>query len=462
MYQLRKRQRAIVRSFHPRFVWLIGIIVGLLIVMILAVTVFFSFRQTADVHRHEVQLAQGFVDSQLRELRRIAEDYAQWDEAFVNLVEQSNHRWANRRFGPAVLGRYGFDMVFVLDGSGRMTYGMVGGSPYTGRIKDILKNGLLALLRERLKSGTGTSVVGTILVNNQLALAAVAPLRPFDRPDHSSIFAQHTLVLVEFMTQDQLDATAAVLGLDELQVVDSGLATESAIPLVTADGRVVRQLAWEGKKPGRAILLSLLPPLLLLLTGIAGATGFVLHQAMESSTRLQASEARASRDMLTGLPNRLALTERLQALTASQRSMPEFSIMYLDLDGFKIVNDTYGHDVGDEVLRETARRMRALLPTGSNVYRLGGDEFAALLLGQTDVAAVRALGERMIRRVSSPIEFDGIVTRVGITIGVALSPTEGVMGVDLLRKADQALYFGKRTQKGTVRFYLHEDEKLIA
>jgi diguanylate cyclase (GGDEF)-like protein len=174
------------------------------------------------------------------------------------------------------------------------------------------------------------------------------------------------------------------------------------------------------------------------------------HLARMISER-QRLEFTAMHDALTGLPNRVHFLDRLALLTG--RGEEGLAVLFLDLDRFKEVNDTYGHDAGDEMLREVARRMRDCVRDGDLVARLGGDEFAMLLPAGADVDRSVPVGERMLARFSEPFHIAGLALTMSPSIGVALFPDHGADVEELLRNADAAMYAAKATGRNTVVQY---------
>lgn len=170
--------------------------------------------------------------------------------------------------------------------------------------------------------------------------------------------------------------------------------------------------------------------------------------------RHHALEAAANFDVLTGLPNRRLLTDRLtQALERSKRSGGLLAVCFMDLDGFKNVNDTLGHDAGDEVLKTVALRLTQTLRGADTVARLGGDEFVLLLGDLSQAQEATALLERVLREVSQPMALAAGPAQVGISIGVTLYPSDAAGPEDLLKHADMALYLAKAKGKGRVWTY---------
>ena len=156
----------------------------------------------------------------------------------------------------------------------------------------------------------------------------------------------------------------------------------------------------------------------------------------------------AFHDGLTGLPNRALFRDRLdQALARSERSQDPLAVLLLDLDGFKQVNDSLGHDVGDQLLEEVAGRFDDIIRPADTLARLGGDEFALLLEGTQEAQAVAA-ARRLLRRLSEPIALAGHDLALGASIGVAIHPGGPARSDDLLRHADLAMYAAKEAGRG--------------
>jgi diguanylate cyclase (GGDEF)-like protein len=170
--------------------------------------------------------------------------------------------------------------------------------------------------------------------------------------------------------------------------------------------------------------------------------------------RQQSTLRRAARlDHLTGLANRKALEEALNvALDAARSGNDSVAVLMLDLDGFKQVNDTLGHDKGDLVLREIARRLHANVFEYDTAARMGGDEFAVVLRNMRDAEDVSAVAHRLRDALTRPIEIDGVPRFIGASVGAASYPEHGRSAAELLRGADAAMYRAKRDREG-VRVY---------
>jgi diguanylate cyclase (GGDEF)-like protein/PAS domain S-box-containing protein len=180
--------------------------------------------------------------------------------------------------------------------------------------------------------------------------------------------------------------------------------------------------------------------------------------------RLQAQlQHNASHDPLTDLPNRALFTERVSQVLGGRRSGDDrAAVLFIDLDGFKAVNDTVGHQAGDDLLVQAGRRLRESVRAGDTAARLGGDEFAALILGEGGAAEadgadrerrIRDVADRLRAALSEPYTVDGgSLVRVGASVGVAFAEP-GLAPTALMRRADLAMYQAKQTGKGRVEVY---------
>ena len=162
----------------------------------------------------------------------------------------------------------------------------------------------------------------------------------------------------------------------------------------------------------------------------------------------------AEHDGLTGLLNRTAFLQALQAAaTDVHRSGRGFAVLYVDLDGFKPVNDRYGHAVGDQLLVWVARQLTQAAREDDVVARLGGDEFALLQRGVSDGDSAYRLADRLVQALGQPTVIEAHALQIGASIGIVLSPGDGTEAEELLRKADSAMYLAKATGRGCARIY---------
>ncbi|HET7528055.1 MAG TPA: GGDEF domain-containing protein [Burkholderiaceae bacterium] len=170
----------------------------------------------------------------------------------------------------------------------------------------------------------------------------------------------------------------------------------------------------------------------------------------------------ALHDSLTGLPNRRYFGERLErALAQIEPAHPGLAVLYVDLDGLKAINDRHGHDIGDELLKIVASRLRAALRAQDAVCRLGGDEFACLLADLLNREQLTHLACKLFDTVSAPIQIGASALIVRPSIGIVTCPADGNTGAALLKHADTAMYCAKREQTGYAFFSEPADGRVI-
>jgi diguanylate cyclase (GGDEF)-like protein/PAS domain S-box-containing protein len=165
----------------------------------------------------------------------------------------------------------------------------------------------------------------------------------------------------------------------------------------------------------------------------------------------------AQHDVLTNLPNRMLLTDRIgQAIAQAARASKSVAVLFLDLDRFKTINDSLGHEMGDRVLLAVAKRLSDALREGDTVARLGGDEFVVALPEISDTRDVGAVAGKVLKAVSQPLRIDHLELHIEVSIGVSLYPEDGQDADTLMRKADTAMYHAKSSGRNNYQFFTAE------
>ncbi|WP_230206789.1 bifunctional diguanylate cyclase/phosphodiesterase [Novosphingobium sp. Gsoil 351] len=243
---------------------------------------------------------------------------------------------------------------------------------------------------------------------------------------------------------------AAIFALDK----DPERASQRTLPFLLGTHTSFVELAASiaGSSNGRWWALSGLPQ-----TDDQGEfAGYHGHGRDITATLLNQRDASqlAMYDSLTGLANRHHMAGRLATtLTAYQVAKRSCALMMLDLDRFKHVNDTLGHQAGDELLKQVARRLRRVVDETCEIGRLGGDEFQIVLPDVDDRGALGELGHKIITMLTQPYSIDGSRCVIGASVGIAIAPYDGLDSEELVRNADLALYAAKGAGRGQYRFY---------
>ena len=216
-------------------------------------------------------------------------------------------------------------------------------------------------------------------------------------------------------------------------------------------------LGWTAERPGYVMLHGALPALVIVVGALFAAVLSAYRQGSQVARVLRESEMRAQHlamhDGLTGLANRRLLSDRIgQALARVQRQGGMVAVMLMDLDRFKAVNDTYGHQCGDELIVEVGRRLQELCRAGDTCARLGGDEFV-ILVEDTGVAEMERLATRLMAAIGEPAQLGAALVHASASIGISISRDERTDAAALLHQADLALYKAKEQSSGAFRFF---------
>lgn len=237
-----------------------------------------------------------------------------------------------------------------------------------------------------------------------------------------------------------------------------------AMPLAGAEGGMILNLSF-GIGVVEAVSLFRLTDADFAVTDLAmellylmEAKAAVTDELRQLNLRLQgardAAEEQALTDTLTGLRNRRALDIALERAITERQS---FGLMHIDLDYFKVVNDTHGHAAGDHVLREVARALLSETRQMDTVARVGGDEFVVVFSGLTDAGRLSGIADRIVDRLSRPIPFEGVECRISASIGISISTDYDLPDPDqMLSDADQALYASKKAGRGRAQVHVRD------
>ncbi len=223
----------------------------------------------------------------------------------------------------------------------------------------------------------------------------------------------------------------------------SGVASSWAVPINSADGAVIGALELHFSRS-----VAPLPSQLEHFENVARLATLVI----ERSTLIDRLDDQASTDSLTNLPNRYGVERHLeQALKVAQQRGWKLAVLQIDLDGFRRINDTLGHEVGDEVLRTVTDRWRTILPSRDLLARPGGDEFTLVVHHLEQLSEAEALAKEMLKALSYPLSLRGVELFLSASIGAAVFPDDGTSAALLLRNADAAMNSVKRSGKGAFK-----------
>lgn len=173
------------------------------------------------------------------------------------------------------------------------------------------------------------------------------------------------------------------------------------------------------------------------------------HQLAAAEKQEEAARHASFHDPLTGLPNRVLFNDRLEhGLAQAKRHNWTLAVMFMDLNGFKSINDTYGHDTGDSVLRTISQRLKENTRDDDTVSRHGGDEFLYLLMEVRNERDITLIAQNILKVIQEPWGSDGHELIISASIGISIFPKDGTTADSLIKKADKAMYLAKKTRSG--------------
>jgi diguanylate cyclase (GGDEF)-like protein len=417
------------------------------------------------------------------ELALQQETVAIWDIAATQMVAPvPDLAWVDANVGQWLNSIFGHDEVFVLDGYDRPIYASVGGkrvslerfaalapdlrvlisgvrdetAPVTGRHNRRGSSRALASSTVRT-TPAATHESHLMLVGNRPAAASAMLIKPatpnFVRP----LGAWGLLVSVRYLDQGFLAELSSrqLISAPRFARDHDRRPGEHDIHLESEWGQTIGHLVWKPELPGTRILWKLVPINLLILIALASVMVFLGRRLRHAAGEIAAAEAQAHHlafhDSLTGLPNRALFQRQLDRLTSGDGASKRFTLLLLDVDEFKLTNDTLGHDAGDALLRSFAERLRLSIRSDDLVARLGGDEFALLLMGMCGAEEIKAFSTSLLELLGEPIEHHGKPIHSQASIGASCS--DGAGGGDMLKHADLALYEAKASGRGVFRHY---------
>ena len=422
-----------------------------MVVLFLAVLGFSLFEtareaDSVDAERTRLSVAAA-VQSQVQQIITMADDNAMWDDATTAVYSKSQHidfYWSNWGWSSAD-GR-NFDTALVLDQHGRPLLGYSRGRQI--RIDPIAKYGeAFTILMDRSRrqkqavGGVVASTDGPILIG----LANITPTS--SSLDHIiPITGPYWLVFTKPFGQTAADTIGRNLLLDNM-VLSGGPASETGIAVRDVAGTPIASLNWKSAQTGNKALGHALPWIAIaaalhLLIGI-----IVSRRALRSVATLA---EQALIDSLSNLPNRRALRRDLDHRLKRGEKL---ALALIDLDGFKGINDNYGHQVGDRLIKSVAELLKEQVGTRGMVARLGGDEFAIMVPGAAAVIALQDIARAVLDKLSRPFRIDERTVLVGASIGLASVSFNDFDASELMRRSDVAMYAAKRAGKMRLSWY---------
>ncbi|MCA1176308.1 MULTISPECIES: putative bifunctional diguanylate cyclase/phosphodiesterase [unclassified Pantoea] len=398
------------------------------------------------------------LNEHLRQLRSLTRWSPLADQLALGVPDQS---WLDQNIGGWLFDMFDHQLILLLDRNNQPLAVWRNGQRVAGNSPDRYVQDMLnsSLVKSSDEVAGPTDRADFVRIGQRAAALAVGDISSTRQA------GRYRLVSIKFLDDGYLRNLADRSQLRQLHFSDGApeKGKDALYQLKSQQEDAVGYLSWQPDKPGAQMLRMLGPSTLISVLLITLLCLFMVRRIWTSSLNLSqsllklgASEAQAQHlafhDVLTGLPNRALVEERLsQALAVSARHDERVALLLLDLDRFKNINDTYGHHAGDELIIEVARRLTQILRHTDTVGRIGGDEFIIVMPEVDNIGQVQALAKRIISELSEPYELQGNEVWVGVSVGLALAPKDGIDRLELMRKADIALYEAKNGGRGQYR-----------
>ncbi len=424
---------------------------------ILVFVAFLTIIMDRSAIRASEQTLRSVLSDRLASLANVALEYGYWDDAVENIVANRNAEWIEENLVDYLQSAYGVTGVHVVDGEGRAIINVADGALTTEAALSAYGASVTRLVKDaRILSPTGvepTPVSGFVGDAAHAVLATAVTLTTWD--DEKYVNTDHVLILTRRIDQDYLNDIRRTYQLWELRFSQDGAGfAEAELPASDFDGRLLGRFVWSPVLVGAQLLPFLGVGVLCVYIAMLFAARSYLKRAAAVIQELEQAKAQAEaareamkrqavEDALTGLGNRRAFDATLGRIKASRRGGAGSALMLVDLDGFKAINDSFGHEAGDEALQHFAALFERVLGDEAATFRLGGDEFAAIFR-HADERDVERLGERIVAALDEPQMVQGRPLRFGASVGVSFAPN----AERWLSEADEALYIAKRSGRG--------------
>jgi diguanylate cyclase (GGDEF)-like protein len=440
-----------------------GITVNLLAgILVTIVTICGTALWMADQHDRQAAAAtqtmvSGGIDLTRRRLEAITNDYAWWDEAYDAYV-RGDDEWLEANVGTGITGTQIADALVILDRDGKIRHAWSVDEaiyPPAAIFTPTVISWAARMMADTPVDRDAAQTLFTLGHDGLVHLVSVQRITPPTRIGEVSPADMPLIMFVQELTPERLSEIGGQYLLSDLRIVESpvpeGLESTSTL-LTDPEGRSVGTLAWTAPHPGRELLRKVAIPIAGAVLLFALVAVFIALRARGMAMALSRSEEEAviaSRtDSLTGLLNRTGFTHRLHLRESLEACAGgRLAVIYIDVNEFKLVNDTLGHHAGDRLVVALARRLEAKMPRDAVFARIGGDEFGVLLTGEDLSTRIPALCLTFAAAIEEPFEVAGQKLQVHCAIGYAIAPGGATDPGEIVRRSDVAMYNAKAARE---------------
>jgi diguanylate cyclase (GGDEF)-like protein len=387
-------------------------------------------------------------------------DYAAWDDAAASVYAEGGANWIASNFGTMTANSDLFDVAVLLDANRNVLMAYQDGKPAAWSPGDFFDSSIWTLF-DTVRSSESMGVfdtVGFTETRKGVAATGVALVRKksgaLDKPPE----ARRYLVFARHLDDRKIAKLAATYMMDGLHLLKADEPFHNSVEVFNVHGRPLAKIGWTPRLPGDAGYSAVRPLVYSALAMVGIFFLLLIVSGTNSLNRMKADEAVARHlamtDRLSGLLNRSGFFMALDELVAESARLKESVVLlYVDLDGFKEVNDAYGHGTGDTLIRSVAAGLKMLVSEDVVLARVGGDEFAIATVAAEPTGLATTVCERILGFFDEPFVIGERVAKIGSSIGIATSPRGSVSAAELVRRADMAMYRAKDGGRGRFEHY---------
>lgn len=425
-------------------------------ILVTVITVFLTItwmarQQNSQAEEATRTMVVGGVDAMIESLQTTTNDYAWWEEAYdAFLADDSEWMWNN--IGSSVVETQIADMMAVITPAGVVREGWVG-EGVESTVTEILTPEVIAEVQATMADvpvsyeAAQAAYVNTGNGVMLIAFSRIAPVSYAAEVDPASL--PYYVAGVQ-LSEDRLISVGQSFLIDDLRIVFDGDEAELAsFPTITGiGGRQLGWFVWTPPQPGWDVLRNVFIPILIAV-GIFALVALVTalrarRMAMALAKSEKVAVAAARTDSLTNLMNRNGFNELMESSAVVDLARKgEVAVIYLDVNGFKAVNDSIGHTGGDELVVALSQRLASVLPPDAAFARIGGDEFAVMLTGRGAADAAAGAASALVHALDRPFTIYGFEFHVTAAVGYAVADGSSVTPTEVLRRADLAMYQAK-------------------
>jgi diguanylate cyclase (GGDEF)-like protein len=445
-----------------------AVVVSLATIFVMMALGFLANRANELDEERTRQTVFGALSSMRSSMVTTVRDYSVWDDAVTAVYGKADMTWLTSNIGLATEGGPLFDTVFLVDEKGGTMLAYHNGAPFEADARTYGGAAFEDMYGKVMKAGLepGEELGAFLHTPDGPAVAAVSAIRPVSDAVKAPTDALRTLFIIRHLTPARIARIADNFLISGLMLEETMPAKGNGVALTDPEGATLGFLSWTPEAPGDKSYALVRPLVLLALAGVVFFFALLVLTGAAFTIRLKADEnaarSQALTDRLSGLRNRTGLYLGLDELNArAVAESRDLVMLYLDLDGFKDVNDFYGHAVGDRLIRGVSAGLARLVPPGTMLARIGGDEFAIAFIGSSDGPEAERLTRSLLDFFAEPFAIGDRVAIVGASIGIAVSGWGAISGEELLRRADVAMYRAKHAGRGRAMHYetLMDDDR---